>query len=860
MKIIKNAEKRALGLLQRPDGTPSSGPEETLELLLKNHFPHCREVTPADEEVPENQLRHDRLENPSVEFITADKIALAIQTMGAYKAPGPDKLPAKVFRHVGPLALTRLQKIFRASVLLHYVPKEWRKASAIFIPKPGKDNYSHVRSFRPITLAPVIFKVLERVILWHLKDTTLLQSPLSVNQHAFRNNYSTDTALATTVHQIESAVFQGDYALVVFLDIQGAFDNVPFSAVLQGFKDKGYPAWFLQWYKHYLHNRQTSVTLKHTKMTKHLARGVPQGGVLSPLAWNIAFESFLRLFQSGSVRVTGFADDAALIITGPNPHILRKLMQEAIDKALAWGRQNHLVFSASKTEAMLFSRRSKKMQPARLRMGNTLLPYSPSARYLGVHLDTKLSWRDHLEIKIKAAKYSLLKLSSGMGKLWGAPPQMVRYAYTCIIRPALTYGCLVWGSVIDKLWAVNALRKAQRLALLSMGHFRRKSPTAGLEVILGVPPLEIHIRGLATAAFLRTKSGVQLRGKPLRSPMTKWAHQKFWAESCNALSLPSLPEDTMPTRFHWGKKFHVNRHSFTTGTPVDDLDTAVYTDGSGYCDAFGSGFVIYRNDVEEHRDRFYLGRLSTVFQAEVNAIREAADYLLPTGDQRLMVTFYVDSQAAILALDSNLVKSRVVWDCIESLNALGRKTQISIRWVKAHVGIWGNEAADDMAQMGALNTGLAHGPEPFLPVSQAVLKSFLNTALLDYWTATWQARPDCRQTKIWFPKVDLLKSAKVVSRNRDEISGLVQILTGHNFMNRHNHVIDQDEPAECRLCLEDEESSWHVVAECPALALPRLQVFESHALESPPDWSVTQLSRFLRVPAMRSLLDWVGVE
>ena len=264
--------------------------------------------------------------------------------------------------------------------------------------------------------------------------------------------------------------------------------------------------------------------------------------------------------------------------------------------------------------------------------------------------------------------------------------------------------------------------------------------------------------------------------------------------------------------------------------------------------------------VEEHRDRFYLGRLSTVFQAEVNAIREAADYLLPTGDQRLMVTFYVDSQAAILALDSNLVKSRVVWDCIESLNALGRKTQISIRWVKAHVGIWGNEAADDMAQMGALNTGLAHGPEPFLPVSQAVLKSFLNTALLDYWTATWQARPDCRQTKIWFPKVDLLKSAKVVSRNRDEISGLVQILTGHNFMNRHNHVIDQDEPAECRLCLEDEESSWHVVAECPALALPRLQVFESHALESPPDWSVTQLSRFLRVPAMRSLLDWVGVE
>ena len=58
----------------------------------------------------------------------------------------------------------------------------------------------------------------------------------------------------------------------------------------------------------------TTVTLKNTTATKHLTRGVPQGGILSPVAWNIAFESFLENFQTVSVKVTGIADDAALIV------------------------------------------------------------------------------------------------------------------------------------------------------------------------------------------------------------------------------------------------------------------------------------------------------------------------------------------------------------------------------------------------------------------------------------------------------------------------------------------------------------------------------------------------------------------
>ncbi len=63
---------------------------------------------------------------------------------------------------------------------------------------------------------------------------------------------------------------------------------------------------------------EKKVTINHegVKVKKFLTRGTPQGGVLSPIAWNIAFESLLHIFSKGQVKICGFADDACLITTG----------------------------------------------------------------------------------------------------------------------------------------------------------------------------------------------------------------------------------------------------------------------------------------------------------------------------------------------------------------------------------------------------------------------------------------------------------------------------------------------------------------------------------------------------------------
>ena len=132
-------------------------------------------------------------------------------------------------------------------------------------------------------------KVMERVVLWYINEEILQDNQLSDHQHAFRGGRSTETALTELVSNIESGLAQKKYTLGVFLDIQGAFDNVGADAIRTGMEEKGLPASLIDWYCHYVSNRKMMVDHNGLKDTRYLVRGTPQGGVLSPMV----FESLL---------------------------------------------------------------------------------------------------------------------------------------------------------------------------------------------------------------------------------------------------------------------------------------------------------------------------------------------------------------------------------------------------------------------------------------------------------------------------------------------------------------------------------------------------------------------------------------
>ncbi len=142
-------------------------PEASINLLMDTHFPGSigHMIKP--------RVAHmlTEIENPEVEFISPTKVRKAIWSFGDLKAAGPDELKPIVLKHLGEKVVNKLIELIRASSLLGYVPLRWRESKAVFIPKPGKSDYSQVRSFQPISLSSFIMKALERVWAWRLEES-----------------------------------------------------------------------------------------------------------------------------------------------------------------------------------------------------------------------------------------------------------------------------------------------------------------------------------------------------------------------------------------------------------------------------------------------------------------------------------------------------------------------------------------------------------------------------------------------------------------------------------------------------------------------------------------------------------------
>jgi len=149
----------------------------------------------------------------------------AISLFAPYKAAGLDGIfPALL--HTGlETIIEPLIRIFRACIALGYVPTAWRTSRVAFVPKPGRSDYSQAKAFRPISLTSFLLKTFERLIDRYIRDSVLSVHPLQKNQHAYQAGRSTETALHSLVTKIERTLERQEYALGVFLDIEGAFDN-----------------------------------------------------------------------------------------------------------------------------------------------------------------------------------------------------------------------------------------------------------------------------------------------------------------------------------------------------------------------------------------------------------------------------------------------------------------------------------------------------------------------------------------------------------------------------------------------------------------------------------------------------------
>ena len=401
-------------------------------------------------------------------IVTSRKVEAAFKSFKGFKAPGLDELRPVVLKHLDEKTMERISVLHNVSLSLGYIPKVWRGAKVILIPKSGKDDYNDPRAFRLITLSSFILKGLEKVVAWHLEELGIVNR-LSPRQHAFRKHHSTDTALSEVVNVIEGSVMRGGNTLRVFFDIQGAFDNAQADKVIEGMRLKAVPEGIVNWYGYYLKNRNVSMSLGGKEIQRSITRGMPQGGKLSPMMWNFLFDVLLSRLQGFSaVKPYGYPDDGMFLVSGICPETLVDLAQPAIDCAVAWGEENELSFSTRKTAVVLFNwKRSLKLSK-KLRINGEELEYVKEVKYLGIKLNHKLKWQEHILDRIKYCKGLMVWLRTAIGARWGPSLRLMLWAFNSLVVPARSYGAVVWGSQGFNSKIESELRRLNRLAAIGV--------------------------------------------------------------------------------------------------------------------------------------------------------------------------------------------------------------------------------------------------------------------------------------------------------------------------------------------------------------------------------------------------------
>ncbi|XP_029053881.2 uncharacterized protein LOC114881305 [Osmia bicornis bicornis] len=345
-------------LRKTPNGSLTNNHRETVEHLIQTHFPGS---AAEDRERRRSDNAHT---DPAPadwgiaeKVINTDRVKWAIGSFKRFKSPGTDGIFPALLQEGGEGLYRRLSQIFKSCLAKGYVPKAWRYSNVVFIPKPGKNNYDLAKSYRPISLTYFLLKTLERLVDRYIRDEA--SKPLHPSHHAYQNGKSTETALHNLVGSIEGALSNTESALYIFLDIKGAFDNTPHDAIQEVAMRYNIKDSVVRWIHNMLTNRTVTTSLGEETVRADVARGCPQGGVLSHLLWTLVVDQLVRILTTEGFEVQGYADELTITVRGRHPLELARRLQKAIALVESWGRSHSLSVNPSKTELVLFTRRRR---------------------------------------------------------------------------------------------------------------------------------------------------------------------------------------------------------------------------------------------------------------------------------------------------------------------------------------------------------------------------------------------------------------------------------------------------------------------------------------------------------------------
>lgn len=375
------------------------------------------------------------------------------------KSIGIDGISIQFIKLVFPVISRYLLHLINFIITTSVFPMAWKVARVVPIPKSrvvhGLDD------LRPISILPALSKVVE-----HLLKEQMLRATMTTiysSQYAFRQGHSTTSLLLELTDSIRENINEDKLSVLASLDLSKAFNSINFVRMVEKLKNYyNFSRTACKLILSYLSGRSQFVALNGVESAlRSLCSGVPQGSVLGPLLFILYINDLPVCTNSEFCKTLIFADDVFLLFNSNRiaADVFETNINLTLNLILEWTSDNHLSVNPLKTKAIMFGPSNRFYLDMNISMGNTVIEFVDHHRCLGVVLDSKLSFKNHIDALSGRIWGSLRKMYSSNIFL---PFKVKRRMAHALLMSQVIYGLEVTsgttGTILTRLkYIVNAI-------------------------------------------------------------------------------------------------------------------------------------------------------------------------------------------------------------------------------------------------------------------------------------------------------------------------------------------------------------------------------------------------------------------
>ncbi|TWW54783.1 hypothetical protein D4764_0220080 [Takifugu flavidus] len=328
---------------------------------------------------------------------TSGQVRRELERLNQRKAAGPDGISPRVLKNCPRQLCGILQHLFNQSLHLQRIPVLWK--TSCLVPVPKKTHPVAPSDYRPIALTSHIMKVMERLVLSHLRPlVSPFQDPL---QFAYQPKVGVDDAVIYLLQRAYSSLDRLNTTVrVMFFDFSSAFNTIQPRLLRAKLEKMQMDAPLVSWIEDYLTGRPQFVRLRSCVSDPLMSNtGAPQGTVLSPFLFTTYTADFQ--YHSETCHLQKYSDDT--VIVGCVENGQEDEYRDLVESFVRWSRENLLQLNVTKTKEMVVDFRKSKSPPSPVCISGKDVEIVPSYRFLGVQLDNKLEWSTNTDAVYKKA-------------------------------------------------------------------------------------------------------------------------------------------------------------------------------------------------------------------------------------------------------------------------------------------------------------------------------------------------------------------------------------------------------------------------------------------------------------------------